>query len=191
MNTFRLAAVVLIAPGVLAAAACQSPGGDAGSQGAAARLDADSLRQAFLQGYEQHRAMDTAFVRAVPDSALRWAYSPEVRDYAQQIEHIVLDNVRIVAAGVLDEEAPSLGDTAVYLNDRQELERAVNQSYDYVLRTLRELPDEELLASTEIFGQEMAKWRVYQLAIQHADWTRGQLIPYLRAHGVDPPQWRF
>lgn len=190
MRTLRLAAAVVIAVVAPMAAGCQSPGGEGGADGPAAGLEADSLRQVFIHGYEQHRAMDTAYVRAVPDSALRWAYSPEVRDYAEQIEHIVIDNVRFVAGGVRGEDPPSLGDTAVYLNDRQELERAVNESYDYVLQTLRELSDEELLASTEMFGEEMATWRVFQFGLQHADWTRGQLVPYLRMHGVTPPGWK-
>lgn len=168
---------------------CQAAGGQS-AQETTARLDADSLRQVFVYGLEQHRAMDTAYVNAVPDSALRWAYSGEVRDYAEQIEHIAVDNVNFVARGVKGEEPPSLGDTAVYLNDKEELERVVNASYDYVLKTLRELPDEELLATTELFDHEMAKWRVFQFALQHADWTRGQLVPYLRMHGVRPPRWK-
>lgn len=191
MRRSHLVTVFALAAGASLFLACQPSGGQGGGEdGSAARLDADSLRQVFLYGYEQHRAMDTAFVRAVPDSALRWSYSPEVRDYAEQIEHTVLDNVNFVARGVLGEEPPSLGDTAVYLNDKAELERVVNESYDYVLEVLRELPAEQLLGTTELFGEERATWRVFQLGLQHADWTRGQLIPYLRMNGVQPPRWK-
>lgn len=186
MRPFRLAAVVLIVAGAPLVAGCQSPAGERGT----ARLDVDSLRRVFARGLERHRAMDTAYVRAVPDSALRWSYSPEVRDYAEQVEHIVVDNVRIVAQAAPDADPPSLGDTAVYLNDRAELERVVNESYDYVLGTLRGLSEEELLSPAEVFGEEMTTWRAFQLALHHADWTRGQLVPYLRTHGVTPPRWR-
>lgn len=190
MTRISMVAGLLVGAMAVGQTGCQSGGGQAGQETAAAQLDADSLRQVFVHGLEQHRAMDTAYIRAVPDSALRWAYSEEVRDYAEQIEHIVVDNVNFVAHGVIGEQPPSLGDTALYLNDKEELERVVNASYDYVLETLRGLSDEELLATTELFDHEMAKWRVFQFALQHADWTRGQLVPYLRMHGVSPPRWK-
>lgn len=185
----RVMAACLVVATSFAWSACQPPEGGNEDEMAAV-LDVDSLREILAHGYEQHRAMDTAYVRAVPDSALRWAYSEEVRDYAEQIEHIAIDNVNFVARGILDEEPPSIGDTAVYLNDKDELERAVNASYDYVLGTLRELPAEELMSTTELFGQEMAKWHVFLFALHHADWTRGQIVPYLRMHDVEPPGWK-
>lgn len=160
------------------------------AQEAAPGLPVESLREVLIHGYEQHRAMDTAYVRAVPDSALRWSYSPEVRDYARQIQHIAIDFTNFIARGVAGEEPPSLADTAVYLNDKAALLRAVNRSYDYALDLLRGMSAETLLESTELFGQQMGKWHVFVFGLQHADWTRGQLVPYLRMNGVDPPTWR-
>lgn len=170
----------------LSATAC----GPADAPGERSAVDADSLRGVLIRGFEQGRAVDRAFVRAIPDTALRWAPTEDVRDFAEQVEHAVLDNVRIVAMGVAEEEPPALGDTADYLNDRDELERAVVRSYDYVLETLRQLPDSEFTAEGEIFGQTLPKWNIFLLALQHAEWTRGQLVPYFRIHGIDPPEWR-
>jgi len=177
-------------------AACQPAGETAGggsSDGAppVAGLDADSLKAVLIHGLEQHRRMDLEYARAMPDSALRWAPTPDVRDYAEQVHHIVIDNALFTARAIRGEEVPSFGDTAVYLNDAEELERVVEETYAYTLGTLREMPSEELLEGTELFGEERAKWRVFQLALAHADWTRGQLVPYLRLNGVEPPDWRI
>lgn len=155
-----------------------------------AAVEAEELREILTRGFEEHRQMDLEYVRAVPDSALRWAPYPDVRDYAEQIEHIVADHVLFVARAVVDEEPPSLGDTAVYLNDKDELERVVDDAYAYTLEALEEISAEELLAPTELFDEERARWRVFLLALHHADWTRGQLVPYLRLNDVDPPGWR-
>lgn len=176
----------LAAAVALAAAAC----GTEPAAGDRAGVDADSVRRVLIRGFEQGRAVDRAFIRAIPDSALRWAPTDGVRDFAEQVEHAVLDNLRIVAMGVAEEEPPILGDTAVYLNDREALERAAERSYDYVLTTLRELPASELTAEGQIFGRTLPKWNILLMALQHAEWTRGQLVPYFRIHGIDPPDWR-
>lgn len=170
----------------VAAAGC----GQSDATAESSAVDADSVRGVLIRGFQQGRAVDRAFVRAIPDTALRWAPTPEVRDFAEQMEHAVLDNLRIVAMGVAEEEPPALGDTADYLNDREELERAVDRSYEYVLETLREMPASELTAEGEVFGRTLPRWNIFLLALQHAEWTRGQMVPYFRIHGIDPPEWR-
>ena len=85
---------------------------------------------------------------------------------------------------------PTFGDTAAYLNDKAELERVVVATYDWVIESLRGLTAEELVVETDLFRQRLPKWRVYLQALAHADWTRGQLVPYFRLNGITPPGWR-
>ena len=153
-------------------------------------IDVESIRALLVTGLENNRAMDIDFVRAIPDSALRWAPNEDVRDFAEQIEHTVLDNVLFVAMAVVRSERPSFGNPEIYLNDKAALTNAVNAAYDWVLETLRTLPATEMLADTDLFGESMTKWRVYLQALEHAYWTRGQLVPYFRAHGLAPPRYR-
>lgn len=154
-------------------------------------VDVESIRAMLLQGLQTHRGMDVAFVQAIPDSALRWAPTPGVRDFAQQIEHIALDNPMIVAAGLPEAEAPEFGDPEVYLDDKAELEALVEATYDWVEERLRDLPAGTLTEETRLFGRPMTKWRLFLVALNHADWTRGQLVPYFRLNGVEPPSWSF
>ena len=173
--------------GVLAMA---SPGAAQMEDTAGTQIDAEAVRDMLIRGFEQSRDMDLDYCRAMPDSALRWKPNPEVRDYTQQIMHIAQGNLGMVAGAVMNVAPPSMGDSAVYLNDAAALEGAVSQAYDWVLEGLRTISAEELAAQTELFGMEMAKWRVYNFALVHAYWTRGQLVPYVRAHGLQPPQYR-
>ena len=155
-----------------------------------ATIDVEAIRAVLLNGFEQHKQMDIEFTQAIPDSALRWKPTPEVRDFAQQIHHIAVDNANFVVWGGIREMTPMFGDTAVSFNDKAALERMVVASYDWVIETLRSLPPEELLDETELFGQQLQKWHVYLQALAHADWTRGQVVPYFRLNGMGPPGWK-
>ncbi len=66
------------------------------------------------------------------------------------------------------------------------LPRSTDAAYDWVMESLRRLPAEELVMETELFGQHMAKWRVYLQALEHAYWTRGQLVPISALTGSHP-----
>ncbi len=153
-------------------------------------IDVEVLRALLVEGLEANKMMDVEFALAIPDSALRWAPTPGVRDFVQQLNHTAVDNALFIARGVLYIDVPSFGDTAVYLNDKQALVQSVTASYDWVIGTLQELPAEELLEETKLFGRQMTKWRVYLQALEHAYWTRGQMVPYFRIHGMGPPEYR-
>lgn len=159
-------------------------------EGSGPTIDVETIRALLLRGFEQGRAMDIDFARAIPDSALRWGPTPEVRDFAEQVEHAAVDNALFVAQGILGVPTPKFGDPEVYLNDQEKLSEAVSAAYEWVMQSLRELPPEEFLAETTLFGQQMEKWRVYLQALEHGYWTRGQLVPYFRTHGMAPPQYR-
>jgi hypothetical protein len=161
-----------------------------GAGGSGPTIEVETIRALLLHGLEQGRAMDIDFARAIPDSALRWAPTPEVRDFAEQVEHAAVDNALFVALGILGVPMPSFGDTAEYLNDQEALVGAVTAAYDWVMQSLRELPAEEFQTETKLFGQEMEKWRVYLQALEHGYWTRGQMVPYFRANGMVPPRYR-
>jgi hypothetical protein len=153
-------------------------------------IEVEAIRALLLHGFEQGRAMDIDFARAIPDSALRWAPTPEVRDFAEQVEHAAVDNALFVALGILGVPMPAFGDSGVYLNDQDALVEAVTAAYDWVMESLRELPAEDFQTETTLFGQQMPKWRVYLQALEHGYWTRGQMVPYFRAHGMAPPSYR-
>ena len=161
-----------------------------GAGGEGPTIEVETIRAMLLHGFEQGRAMDIDFARAIPDSALRWAPTPEVRDFAEQVEHAAVDNALFVARGILGVPTPSFGDTSVYLNDQEAMVEAITAAYDWVMQSLRDLPAEDFQTETTLFGQQLEKWRVYLQALEHGYWTRGQMVPYFRAHGMAPPQYR-
>lgn len=153
-------------------------------------IDIEEVRAMLIDGFEKARTMDLEFAMAIPDSAFRWAPTEGVRTFTEQVAHGGLGNTLFMAGPVLGEERPVAGDTAVYLNDRDALVEALNGAYDYVIEGVMELPAEEFLMETTLFGQAMPKWRVLVQALTHGIWTRGQMVPYFRMNGLKPPRYR-
>ncbi len=151
-------------------------------------LNVATVRAFLIEGLEKNKEMDIQFAHAIPDSALRWAPNADVRDFAEQVVHTA-DNSW--AASGLGIETHAFGDTAVVLNDGEALAEAVALAYDWILNAVRELPDEKFTEAVEFFGAETQRWRVFMQVIEHATWTRGQMVPYFHVHGVPVPEVRF
>lgn len=178
-----LARIGLVA---LAAAAGFAPRpASAQEEGADAQMAA---MQAYLvNAFERSKAWDVSIALAIPDSALRWAPNPDVRDFAEQVEHAA-NNLFAASAMFGEEPAGGFGDPEVILNDKQALADAVGSTYDWIIERMKQMTTEEMTEEVTLFGRPMLRWRVCTFALEHAMWTRGQLVPYFHAHGVPVPR---
>lgn len=159
----------------------------------AAQAPDSDPRARLLEEWERYRANVVAYVEVVPDSVLHFKPTPLVRNYAEQIEHIVLDNVVIVATGVEGRTTPpDLGDKAAYLQSRSELRRFVDAGFDYVASAIRRLDPATLQDPVSLFGEaEVTRGGAFRVALEHGAWTLGQVVPYLRMNGITPPDYRL
>lgn len=166
-------AVVLVGPLALAAGSAQ----------------AQSPQDAMLRDWERNRDAVLAFARAMPEEQLAFRPTPEVRTYAEQIEHIVRDNAQILAMA-FGRDVPDLGDRDIYLTHTDALVAHVEAGYAWVMEVIRGLTDGDMQASVTLFDRiQMPGWRALEAAREHAVWTLGQTIPYLRLNGVEPPPY--
>lgn len=127
----------------------------------------------------------------MPDSAMTFAPTPGVRTFAQQIQHFVGTNTEIAAVVLRGlKQPPSLGDSAAYLHRKAALKDYTTKSYDYLLESLKSAAPAQLSKSFALYNQPAAPaWRWLDLSQEHAVWTFGQLIPYLRLNKVTPPAY--
>lgn len=170
-----LAALLLAHPG--AAAVAQTPG-------------PEEIREHLLQDWERQRSIVLEYVAAMPEEHFGFRPTPEVRSFSEQIEHIVRDNVAIAATAFDRGDRPDLGEADAYLSSKDALAGHVRAGYDYVLELLEEVSGEELLEEGVVFGRyRVPRWRALEGAHEHATWTLGQTIPYLRLNGVEPPPY--
>lgn len=153
-----------------------------------AAVDAEAVKAYLLDGFERAKATDVAFAETIPDSALSWAPTPGVRNFAEQVVHAA--NSSFIGQPVFGKRPENFfGEGAT--ESRAALTAAVSACYDWILDELRATPAETLHSSGSLFGREMPKWRILAFALEHAMWTRGQLVPYFRMHGIDPPDVRL
>ena len=48
------------------------------------------------------------------------------------------------------------------------------------------------MADAQLFGQAtVKKWKLIQTAYEHAVWTLGATVPYLRLNGATPPGYNL
>jgi uncharacterized damage-inducible protein DinB len=160
----------------------------------AAPLQAQSALSADqMADWERNRTTVLAYIDAMPDSATGFRPTRGVRSFAEQFDHIVTTNLEVAAVALRGQKsAPALGDSTVYLHDKAALRKYATASYDYFLKALKEAKPEQLSRRVAIYGQPpQPASRLALLSYEHAVWTLGQVVPYLRLNGVTPPEYRM
>ena len=145
----------------------------------------------MLVDWERQKKNVLAYIDVMPDSAITFAPTSGVRNFAQQIEHFVGTNTEIAAITLKGlKEPPSLGDTAQYRHKKAALRDYTVKSYDYLIAAVKGATPAQLSKTYAIYNQPAAPaWRWLDLSKEHAVWTFGQLIPYLRLNKVTPPPY--
>ena len=174
----RLALVLAAAP--LAAASVSRP--------AAAQAGVPT-RAVLLENVERSRQNLLKYVDAAPDSVLAYRPMPGVRTFGEQIEHAAGATTFIIGAAWKAQIPRATGDTAVRRRDKTALRAFVNERYDAFAGAVKQATPRQLTAPASYAGSTTAGWRWIDTAIEHATWTLGQTVTYLRAHGVTPPQY--
>ncbi len=142
--------------------------------------------------FERQRANVLGMVDAMPASGLRTAPSEGVRDFAQQIEHVVQGNIGIISSGYdRPVDIPEMS-AEVYLNSKEELKTFVNAGYDLINEMITNMSEADLHSDAQLFGQAtVPTWKLVQTAYEHAVWTLGATVPYVRMNGGTPPGYNL
>lgn len=153
---------------------------------------AQSPKEKYVADFERMRASVLGMVDSMPAAGLRSAPTPGVRNFAEQIEHVVIGNVNLIASGIDADRTPLGIDKEVYLNDKAELKRFVNLGFDRVRDMLNAMSPEDLAAEGRLFGRiPLPKWQIIEAAFEHGIWTLGQTVPYVRLQGGTPHSFRI
>jgi uncharacterized damage-inducible protein DinB len=147
----------------------------------------------FLADIQRNRDVVLAYIQAMPDSAMDYRPTKGVRSFAAQFDHIVSTNLDVATVALRGLKAPPvLGDSTVYLHNKAALHRYAAATYDYFLKALQQATPEQLQRRVAMYGQPpQAAGRLAALSFEHAVWTLGQVVPYLRLNGVTPPEYKM
>ena len=131
------------------------------------------------------------YIDAMPDSAMGFKPTPEVRSFAEQMLHLAFWNFGLIeAAG--GKASPYGKDQATLekrddLKTKAELRKVVEASYDNVLTAIAGIDEAKLLEQVTYFNSKVTWLTVLTYALDHQTHHRGQTTIYLRLKGVTPP----
>jgi hypothetical protein len=148
-------------------------------------------KQQLVDDWERQRSNMLAYIDAMPDSAMSFRPTPGVRDFAQQVQHAVSTNLEVAAMALRGlQQAPFTIDST-QLHEKAALRDYADRVYGFLLDALRSATPSQLLKQSSVYNlppQSAARWLT--LSYEHAVWTLGQTIPYLRLNGVTPPTYK-
>jgi len=148
-------------------------------------------KQQLVEDWERQRTNFLAYLDAMPDSAMAFHPTPGVRDFAQQIVHAVSTNLEVAAIALKGlKEAPFTLDSA-QLHQKAALRDYTDRAFAFLLDALKGSTPTQLLKQSSVYNlpaQSASRWLT--LSYEHAVWTLGQTVPYLRLNGVTPPTYK-
>jgi DinB family protein len=148
-------------------------------------------KQQMIDDWERQRANFLAYIDAMPDSAMSYHPTAGVRDFAQQIQHAVSTNLEVSAMALKGLTAAPFTLDSTQLHQKAALRDYTDRAYGFLLDALKNATPAQLLKQSSVYNlppQSASRW--LGLSYEHAVWTLGQTIPYLRLNGVTPPAYK-
>ncbi len=162
---------------------------------AEAKKAADDNRAPIVKetesSWKRAKKWTLAYVDAMPETALNFKPTAEVRSFAEQMLHLAFWNYGLIEAA--GGKTNPYGKKQEDLEKREEmktkaaLRKVVAESYDSVLADMAGLTEARMLEQVSFFGRKFTRLTVFGIALDHQTHHRGQTTLYLRLKGVTPP----
>jgi len=122
----------------------------------------------------------------IPESKYDYRPTPEVRSFREQLNHLVSENMNYMSM-VAGDPAPDRAKIES-MKSREEIMKALRESYAYGDRTLAALTDEKAVEKINMRGQSVVRWYPVLYNIQDNMDHYGNLVVYIRLNGMVPPK---
>jgi uncharacterized damage-inducible protein DinB len=153
-------------------------------------LEAGGQKDQLIADFERAKAFTTEYMAAMPEDGFEYKPTADIRSFAQQYLHIAGANY-MFSSMLAEIENPKNG---VEFEKNEELYskaacmKAVAESFDFAIETLKGMSEEDLDSTIKLFNQfEMTKATGFSKAFEHITHHRGQTTIYLRLKGINPP----
>jgi len=134
--------------------------------------------------WESTRDLVIGIVEVMPEDKYDFKPTPSVRTFRDNVIHLVAENY-LFFGRVAGENR---GNPAQNLKSRDELLKALRESYDYGAKVWAGLTEEKALEMIEVRGQKVQRWSAILGAIQDNMNHYGNLVVYIRLNGFVPPR---
>jgi len=147
-------------------------------------------KDVIVAAWERAKAYTKEYLDAATEEVYSFKPTPEMRSFGEQMHHLAVDNYKITNAAVVGVTSPSpFKDLEKEtLKTKAEITKAVLDSYDFVIATIKGLDEAKLGNTVKMFN----KWDTtvedgLNKAFEHQTHHRGQTTVYLRLKGIKPP----
>jgi uncharacterized damage-inducible protein DinB len=134
--------------------------------------------------WESTRNLVIGIVEVMPEDKYDFRPTPSVRTFRDNIIHLVAENYLFLGRVA----GENVGNPAQNLKSRDELLKALRESYDYGAKVWAGLTEEKALEMIEVRGQKVQRWSAILGAIQDNMNHYGNLVVYVRLNGLVPPR---
>jgi uncharacterized damage-inducible protein DinB len=191
MNSKKITAGILSAVAALLMLACSKPA-PAPEAAAPTTIRVNTL----VSDWERAKKYTNAYLDSADEKSIAYKISTKTpRSFGDQVLHMAEANYGLVMAAT--GKATDLGFGKLEgkggYKTKDEVRKAINDSYDYVIAAIKDLDDIKLndTISVELFPgfkPTMTREAMINKAFEHQTHHRGQTTQYLRAQGLTPPQ---
>lgn len=141
-----------------------------------------------IADWERAKAYTKEYLDAMPDDGYALKPTPEIRSFAQQMDHLADVNYAFISAATgkakpMDSSLEKMADQS-----KPAVTKAVMESYDYVLTALKGMKDADLGKDVKVFNMDMKVGTALEKAFEHQTHHRGQTTVYIRMKGATPPK---
>jgi uncharacterized damage-inducible protein DinB len=156
--------------------------------GISASAHAQTTADDLAREWERAKAYTKAYLDIMPESAYAFKPTPEMRSFADQMQHLTDANIGFAAAAT-GEKPPvtgSLEKTAE--KSKAAVTKQVLDGYDFVIAAIKKLSPAQLNEHIKLFNKfDLTKEQALNKAFEHQTHQRGQTTVYLRLAKVTPP----
>jgi len=143
----------------------------------------------LVKEWERAKTYTKAYLDAMPESGYSLKPTPEMRSFADQMQHLADANYGFVG-NITGEKSPIEG-SLEKTGDKSKtaVTKQVLDSYDFVIASLKKLSPAQLNEQIKLFGKfDITRSMAFAKAFEHQTHHRGQTTVYLRLAKVTPPE---
>lgn len=160
----------------------------AGEARAQAQAAPPGFRGEFLRQFNNSMQKFIELAEAMPEERYGWAPAQGVMPVARVYAHVARYNYYYPATSLGVAAPDSLhADATEQTAGKAEVVALLRRSRDHVRQTVAGMTDEQLAATTRMYGRDVPQWAVLLQLVAHMNEHLGQSIAYARMNGVVPP----
>ncbi len=154
---------------------------------AAAAASPDHIAM-MVADWTRARDYTKEYLDSMPDEGYGFKPTADISSFAEQMLHLANANYAFAAAatGVASTNKVNLEKTDS-MKTKAACTKAVTDSYDFVITSIKGADAKKLGEAVKIFGQDTTRGGGLAKAFEHQTHHRGQTTIYLRLKGAKPP----